>query len=171
MRIDVEVLVRTRGGRSRKVIHRIERDLEGGAEEGIGLGLGDMKAIVAGLQRVVVDEQAHELIELRSRCASCRRVLGHKGASGIVYRTPFGKFELASPRLYSKCPCGHRASESISFSPLGTAMQFPDPPLEPPEHALEIDAGYIRGIPEKCAGRRTFDIIAARLKKSRARAA
>ena len=50
-------------------------------------------------------------------------------------------------------------------------LQFPDPPEEPPEHALEIDAGYIRGIPEKCAGRRTFAIITARLKKSNTPAA
>jgi hypothetical protein len=82
MRIQVEVLVSCRGGRSRKVIHHIERDMEGGGpEEGIGLGLGDMKAVVAGLQRVVVDEQGRDLIELRSRCVSCRPGLGHKGAS------------------------------------------------------------------------------------------
>ena len=50
-------------------------------------------------------------------------------------------------------------------------LQFPDPPDEPAEQALEIDAGYVRGSPERCAGRRTFAIITARLKKSQTPAA
>ena len=66
-------------------------------------------------------------------------------------------------------PHGTRHVRTSGTVPL--ILRFPDPPSEPPEHALEIDAGYIRGTPEKCAGCRTFDIIAARLKKSHAPAA
>ena len=43
-------------------------------------------------------------------------------------------------------------------------LRFPDPPLEQPRYALQLDAGYIRAVPAKCDGRRSFAVIAARLR-------
>jgi hypothetical protein len=43
-------------------------------------------------------------------------------------------------------------------------LRFPDEPKEPASHALEIDAGYVRAVSDKRAGRNSFGIIATRLR-------
>lgn len=48
-----------------------------------------------------------------------------------------------------------------------TPFQLPDPPIEPPLHALQLDAGYVRAVSAKCDGRRSFSIIVGRLKTPR----
>ena len=44
-------------------------------------------------------------------------------------------------------------------------LRFPDPPTEPAAHVLELDAGYVRAIPEHCGGRNSFGIMLGRLIK------
>ncbi len=44
-------------------------------------------------------------------------------------------------------------------------LKFPDPPTEPAGHVLELDAAYVRAIPERCGGRSTFGIMTGRLIK------
>jgi hypothetical protein len=54
----------------------------------------------------------------------------------------------------------HNAEDFFNSVPL----RFPDPPVEQPRHAPQLDAGYIRAVPAKCHGRRSFVVIAARLR-------
>jgi hypothetical protein len=44
-------------------------------------------------------------------------------------------------------------------------LRFPDPPTDPAAHVLELDAAYVRAIPERCGGRSTFGIVTGRLIK------
>ncbi len=44
-------------------------------------------------------------------------------------------------------------------------LKFPDSPTEPAAHVLELDAAYVRAIPERCGGRSTFGIVTGRLIK------
>lgn len=46
-------------------------------------------------------------------------------------------------------------------------LQFPDAPREHATHVLELDAGYVRAVSDKCDGRNSFGIIASRLVKPR----
>ncbi len=44
-------------------------------------------------------------------------------------------------------------------------MKFPDRPTELAAHVLELDAAYVRAIPQRCGGRSTFGIMTGRLIK------
>ncbi len=49
----------------------------------------------------------------RVPCPSCGRARGRKDGKTIIFRTLFGKLELASPRL-RRCLCQHSGQASIS---------------------------------------------------------
>lgn len=42
-------------------------------------------------------------------------------------------------------------------------LEFPDLPVEPAAHVLELDAAYVRAIPARCGGRKSFGIMTGRL--------
>ena len=42
-------------------------------------------------------------------------------------------------------------------------LRFPQPPARQAEHVLKVDAAYVRGVADKCGGRRSFGIITSRL--------
>ena len=44
-------------------------------------------------------------------------------------------------------------------------LKFPDPPTEQAAHVLELDAAYVRAIPERCGDRNSFGIVTGRLIK------
>jgi hypothetical protein len=44
-------------------------------------------------------------------------------------------------------------------------LKFPDPPTGPAAHVLELDAAYVRAIPERYGGRSSFGIVTGRLIK------
>jgi hypothetical protein len=44
-------------------------------------------------------------------------------------------------------------------------LKVPDPPTEQTGHVLELDAAYVRAIPERCGGRSSFGIVTGRLIK------
>ena len=234
MRIHIEVS--TGDGSVRQRIATIERDANVSAGEGVGLTLDEVKALVQRLQTIVVTGHVGEIVAANSSCGVCGQALPRKGSAGIVYRTAFGKLDLACPRLYSQCRCGVRAYASDSFNPLamilaqrthpellylqahwasntsygraakllgdvlplgaapcsssikaqvrraGEAMVteayrsaehffesqplvFPEPPSSQPAHVLEIDAGYVRAVADRCGGRKSFGIITSRLIK------
>lgn len=44
-------------------------------------------------------------------------------------------------------------------------LEFPAPPTEPAAHVLELDAAYVRAVPQSCGGRNSFGIVTSRLIK------
>jgi hypothetical protein len=120
MRIDVEVLVSGRRGRT--LIATIERKPNEAPTQGMRLRLDEVKALIGRLQQMVAAEHAGEVVAALSQCAECKRQLSRKGSAPIIYRTAFGKLQLESVRLYSICECGHRAHGSASVNPLAIAL-------------------------------------------------
>ena len=124
MRITLEAKIERADGTAQTVeISSLERAPDAAAGCGIGLTLSESRELVGNLQRVVLREQADEIIAAARQCRHCSRHLAVKGSTSIVYRTAFGKVKLEAPRLYSRCSsCGARVTASRSFSPLALAL-------------------------------------------------
>ncbi len=87
--------------------------------ETLGLTLAEGKELLANLQETMVAHQAAEYVDQQCPCPLCSQPRGNKGHHELVYRTPFGKLRLLSPRLYT-CTCQPQAKRS--FSPLAELL-------------------------------------------------
>jgi hypothetical protein len=94
----------------------VRDDLE---PETLGLTLAESKAILAGIQEKMAEVQAEEYVEQQRLCSDCGEHQPRKDTKEIIYRTPFGKLSLESPRLY-RCNC--HPHEKASFSPLADLL-------------------------------------------------
>jgi hypothetical protein len=83
--------------------------------EHLGLSLAEAKALLVELQHQILTRQVAAFLAAHVPCPSCSRARGIKDRKTIVFRTLFGKLELASPRL-RRCPCQHDGR--LSASPL-----------------------------------------------------
>ena len=81
--------------------------------EHLGLTLAQAKAPLLELQRQVLSRQVAAFLAARTPCPNCGRARGLKDHKTILFRTLFGKLELASPRL-RRCPCQHAGQASMS---------------------------------------------------------
>jgi hypothetical protein len=88
--------------------------------ETLGLTLAEARSILAGIEQTVVEQQAGEFMVQQRTCSHCFHERSCKGRHHIVFRTPFGKLRLESPRLYH-CHC--ESDERTSFSPLAELLQ------------------------------------------------
>ena len=79
----------------------------------LGLTLSEGKAILRGLQGVLVPAQVEEYIAQEHCCLDCGRSLTCKGHHEITVRSLFGKLTIASPRIYT-CTCQPRETKSVS---------------------------------------------------------
>lgn len=95
--------------------------LERGAEglEEVGITLAEAKALLATLQRHVVEEQMAAYLAVRQRCPQCAQAFRHKDQHPVVFRTLFGNLELSSPRWFH-CACQPHATRT--FSPLAALL-------------------------------------------------
>ncbi len=103
-----------------EVIHDIttvERDTL--LPETLGLGLVEGKAILSGIQTVVVAQQASQYLNGSRGCPLCGKGRRTKGQHCLQFRTVFGIVQLPSPRLYH-CPCTPQPQRT--FSPLAALL-------------------------------------------------
>jgi hypothetical protein len=119
MKIKIQITIMSDEGETEIVeeVARIERE-KFSAEE-LGLNLAEAKAILSGLQRRMVEQQAAHFIAGQSRCPECSKALRHNGRHQIVLRTLLGKLQIESPRFYH-CQCTGLGRQS--FSPLAAAL-------------------------------------------------
>jgi hypothetical protein len=87
--------------------------------EQLGLTLNEAKALLLAVQRQILDTQIAAFLASRTSCQTCGRTRGIKDRKTIVFRTLFGKLELASTRLRG-CPC--QGGGQASTSPLGELL-------------------------------------------------
>jgi hypothetical protein len=119
MKIKVQITVESETGQP-GVVQEVAR-LERGPfrPETLGLSLAEARAILAGLEQHLVGRQTAEFVAQERRCPRCGQPRACKDCQSIVFRTPFGKLTLASPRLYC-CPCECQGLKS--FSPLAQCL-------------------------------------------------
>src|SRR5690242_14693568 len=118
MKITVQIMVQSDEGQAEVVeVARLERrPLQ---PETLGMSLAEARAILAGLEQSFVERQAAEVLAQQGRCPHCGRERSCKDRQSIVFRTPFGKLKVASPRLY-RCRC--ESDTRDSFSPLAERL-------------------------------------------------
>ena len=119
MKIKVQVVIESEGGRTEAVenIACLERGLLRPAI--LGITLAEANAILAGVQKTMVERQATEYLEQQVCCPLCGKKRRQKGHHTLMYRTLFGKLRLRSVRLYH-CVCQPHPNQT--FSPLAQLL-------------------------------------------------
>jgi hypothetical protein len=103
MSVRVEVVcVNPDGSEQRREVLRVEaREL---AMETLGLNLSEGKALLAGVQGLVVAQQVSEHLEQRRACPHCHGHYTSKDSGATVISTVFDRVEVPNPR-WNRCPC------------------------------------------------------------------
>ena len=87
------------------------------AMETLGLSLSEGKALLAGVQDVVVAQQVYEHLEQRRVCPHCHCRYTSKDCGSTVVSTVFGRVEVPNPR-WNRCPC--QTDGPKTFRPMKT---------------------------------------------------
>ena len=87
--------------------------------EHLGLSLKEAKQLLHAIQQRVLQQQVEAFLAGFLTCADCGALLKAKGSHTRTFRTLFGTFKLASPRLFH-CRCRRR--KTTSFRPLSTLL-------------------------------------------------
>lgn len=123
--MDVRITVETifEDGKTRKhalgIWSRPFRKMSG---EAIGLMLEDAKAIVAQLQKAIVQDQVEEMSQACRPCPGCERVRPIHDYRSRTLDTMFGRFTVRAPRI-KLCSCQADAGGRIG-SPLSPLSYF-----------------------------------------------
>lgn len=90
--------------RGQRCEFEIEKNFEDLADGSVGLSVDDGKAILASLQRHLVQQQSSLYILFRRHCQGCGGTRPIKDYSTRTIQTVYGAITVPSPRLY---PCRH----------------------------------------------------------------
>jgi len=118
MKLRVEVVWENEGEEQRSHVMAIERPQL--AMETLGLNLCESKAILEGVQDIVVAQQVAEDLEQRRRCLNCGERYSGKGAGTKDVKTLFGMVKVADPR-WNRCRC--QPSGAKTFRPTVSWLQ------------------------------------------------
>jgi hypothetical protein len=119
MKITIQIRVESDEGQLEVVQQLAHLDRGILRPETLGLSMAEAQSILAGIEQTVVEQQTAEFIALQRTCSQCGHDRSCKGRHQIVFRTPFGKLRLESPRLYH-CRC--ESDGRTSFSPLAELL-------------------------------------------------
>lgn len=123
MKFKMRILVENDDGDEILLAENIEFERKNSSLENLGLILAESKELLRKTQQAIVHEQVREFLKESESCLQCRSKRLSKGKHRIVYRTLFGKMELASPRLfYCKCELEKELPPAKTFSPLANAL-------------------------------------------------
>jgi hypothetical protein len=114
VRVEV-VCVNPDGSEQRREVLAIDgREL---AMETLGLNLSEGKALLAGVQDIVVAQQVYEHLQQRRVCPNCRGLYTSKDSGSTVVSTVFGPVEVPNPR-WNRCAC--QTDGPKTFRPIRT---------------------------------------------------
>lgn len=85
----------------------------------LGLSLKEAKQLRNAIQQRVLQQQVEAFLASHATCADCGAALQAKGYHTRSFRTLFGTFKLASPRLF---PGRCRRRKTTSFRPLSALL-------------------------------------------------
>ena len=117
MKFKIQLVTQTETGENIQELACLERETEGLEE--IGINLTEAKALLAGLQKQVVEQQIAAYLADRNQCPHCALAFRHKDQHPVVFRTLFGNLEFPSPRWF-RCNC--QSHETRTFSPLAELL-------------------------------------------------
>ena len=116
MSVRVEVIcVNPDGSEQRREVLTVDaREL---VMETLGLNLTEGKALLAGVQDIVVAQQVFEHLEQRRVCPQCHGQYTSKDSGSTPVSTVFGRVDVANPR-WNRCPC--QTDGPKTFRPMRT---------------------------------------------------
>ncbi len=79
----------------------------------------EAKSLLGRLQRTMVAAQVAEAVARTSVCPTRGAQLACKGHHHLVFRSPFGRLSIDSPRLY---PCRQCQGDAPTFSPVTNCL-------------------------------------------------
>ncbi len=85
------------------------------AMETLGMSLSEGKAMLSGVQDIVIAQQAREYLEQQRACSDCGRLHTSKDAGTTAVKTVFGSVPVANPRW--KC-CSCQSAGPRTFRPM-----------------------------------------------------
>ncbi len=117
MKFKIQLIIQGETGEKIQELSCLERENEGLEE--IGISLVEAKALLASLQKQVVDHPITDYLAVRQRCPLCSQAFRHKDQHLLVFRTLFGNLKFQSPRWF-QCPC--QSHKTRTFSPLAKLL-------------------------------------------------
>jgi len=117
MKFRIQLIIQSDTGEEIQELAYLERENE--KLEEIGITLVEAKALLATLQKQVVEHQITDYLTVRERCPQCAQAFRHKDQHPLVFRTLFGNLKFASPRWF-QCHC--QSHKTRTFSPLGNLL-------------------------------------------------
>ena len=112
------VVIADNGHQETCAITSVER--ENLKPETLGLSLAEGKAILKGIQQIVIERQAATCLVRYRQCLDCGSPRTSKGSHDLSLRTVFGCLKVKSPRLLHHCDC--RPHDAKTFSPLADLL-------------------------------------------------
>jgi hypothetical protein len=117
MKFKIQLITQCETGEEIQELAYLERENEG--LEGIGITLVEAKALLATLQKQVVEQQIAAYLAVQQRYPQCAQAFRHKDQHPLVFRTLFGNLEFPSPRWF-QCAC--QPHRTRTFSPLANLL-------------------------------------------------
>ena len=125
MRVKLQLVMCSDEGQEETVTDVITLNKNNQRIEHLGLTLAEAKQLLSTLQRHLLQHQVDTFLDPCSTCPACGALLKVKAHTSRSFRTLFGTFTLASPRL-EHCDCKRR--KTASFRPLSALLTEPVAP-------------------------------------------
>jgi hypothetical protein len=119
MRVKLQLVICDDNGQEAIVTDVVTLQKDHRRLEHLGLTLAEAKQLLTAIQRRVLQRQVTTFLDACSACPDCGAPLKVKGYHTRSFRTLFGTFKLASPRLFL-CRCRRR--KTTSFRPLSSLL-------------------------------------------------
>jgi hypothetical protein len=119
MRVKLQLVMCSDDGREETVTDLVTLKKDSQRIEHLGLTLTEAKQLLTTLQKRLLQHQIEAFLDGCSTCPDCGAPLKAKGYHTRSFRTLFGTFKLANPRLFH-CRCRRR--KTASFRPLSALL-------------------------------------------------
>jgi hypothetical protein len=119
MRVKLQLVICSDDGREETVTDLVTLKKNHQRIEHLGLTLAEAKQLLTTIQQRVLQQQLDAFLDTCSTCPDCGAPLKVKAYQSRSFRTLFGTFTLASPRLFH-CRCQRR--KTTSFRPLSSLL-------------------------------------------------
>ena len=119
MRVKLQLVMCSDDGREETVTDLVTLQKDSQRIEHLGLTLTEAKQLLTTIQQRLLQHQVDAFLDACSTCPDCGTPLKAKGYHTRSFRTLFGTFKLASPRLFH-CRCRRR--KTTSFRPLSALL-------------------------------------------------
>src|SRR5262244_237693 len=126
MRVKLQLVLCSDDGREETVTDLVTLKKDSQRIEHLGLTLKEAKQLLTTLQKRLLHHQVEAFLDGCSTCPDCGAPLKAKGYHTRSFRTLFGTFKLASPRLFH-CRCRRR--KTTSFRPVTVLLESVAPEL------------------------------------------